>query len=122
MLPGDMQGASMIAILGRLSVVGCIVALAASNALSAGCGGSEEDVPGNYAEPCAGGNTPCAMGLMCVNNLCTLPCTSANICQPFSNKAICDGYCYEPCMTRSQCPNGLICNMVGVQQGTCRAQ
>lgn len=121
MLLRGAQKASMIAILRRLSVLGCTVVIAASAALFAACGGSEEDVPGQYAEPCASGGTPCATGLMCVNNLCTLPCTSAAICMPFSAKAVCDVYCFEPCLTRSQCPNGLICQSA-VGQSTCRAQ
>jgi hypothetical protein len=121
MLRRGMHGASMIAILRRLGVLGCLLSVGASGAAFAACSGSEEDVPGQYAEPCADGNTPCATGLTCVNNLCTLPCTSATTCMPFSAKAVCNVYCFEPCMTRSQCPNGLQC-LAGVGQGTCRVQ
>ena len=110
----------MIAILRRLSVLGCTAVIAAGGAWFVACGGSEEDVPGQYAEPCADGSMPCATGLSCVNDLCTLACTSQNTCMPFSAKAVCEVYCFEPCMTKSQCPNGLICQ-AGIPTGTCRA-
>lgn len=111
----------MIAILRRVGVLGCLALIAAGAGSLSACGGSEEEIPGQYAEPCASGSTPCATGLTCVNNLCTLMCSSAQACMPFSDKAVCDVYCFEPCMTRSQCPNGLICQ-AGVGRGTCRAQ
>ena len=74
---------------------------------AAGCAGGDEEATPQYAEPCEG---VCAEGLECVNRLCTIRCGSANDCVPISPTAICDSnYCYEPCMSTFNCPNGLAC-------------
>jgi len=85
------------------------------------CSGSDEDVAAQFAEVCDG---DCAEGLMCQNRVCTLSCTTMTECSPHSATAICDnGYCFEPCTTSFNCPNGLACTQM--QQSTrmtCRAQ
>jgi hypothetical protein len=79
-------------------------------------------MPGAYGRPCSGGATPCGPGLTCVSNLCTVACTDTGPCLQFSNTAICEGYCYEPCETASQCPPGLTCAQVASLRRTCRVQ
>lgn len=85
------------------------------------CSGSEEDVAAQFAEEC---DNNCAEGLQCQNRLCTASCTTMTQCTPFSATAICDNsYCFEPCTTSFNCPNGLVCTQL--QQSmrmTCRAQ
>jgi hypothetical protein len=98
---------------------GAMVFLLASSV--GACSGSEEDVAAQFAEECT---DECDEGLICTNRVCTAQCTGPAECTAFSGTAICDnGYCFEPCVTSFNCPNGLVCTQM--QQSarmTCRAQ
>lgn len=103
-----------------LTAVGWLVG-AALFVSTGSCAGSDEDVPARFAETCA---NDCAEGLECVNRLCTARCAATTDCTPHSATAICDAnYCYEPCMTTFNCPNGLACTQLqSSSRMTCRAQ
>ncbi len=113
--------ASMLRGMRGLNAVGwlAVLFLLASNV--GACSGSEEDVAAQFAEECT---DECGEGLICTNRVCTAQCTGPAECTAFSATAICDnGYCFEPCVTSFNCPNGLVCTQM--QQSarmTCRAQ
>ncbi len=86
----------------------------------AACGGSSKASLGKYGEECTAAMS-CAQGLSCTNSVCTLACQSQVQCQAFSNTATCtNGYCYEPCHDKTNCPNGLDCVQVTATQGICK--
>lgn len=83
------------------------------------CSGSDQEVPAQFAEQC---DNNCDEGLQCQGRVCTAICTTMTQCTPFSATAICDnGYCFEPCITSFNCPNGLACTqMQQSMRMTCR--
>jgi hypothetical protein len=112
------QGLEMMRFVGWASVVMLLGACSA---------GSKAAAP-QYDEECTMA-TGCAMGLTCVmtvgalNGQCTLPCTATAQCQAVSTKSVCivsEGYCYDPCIDKINCTNGLNCTMAASMQGTCR--
>ena len=104
-----------------LTAVGWLAAASAAMTAAGSCAGSDEDVAARFAEEC---NNDCGEGLECINRVCTLRCTTMNDCTAHSATAICDsGYCYEPCVTTSNCPNGLACTQLqSSSRMTCRAR
>ncbi len=63
---------------------------------------------------CAGGDSPCAVDLLCDerNNACVAPCTDDTQCPPGH---ICNqdtALCVAPCSSNSDCDDGLACNGV----------
>lgn len=109
----------MIGTMRWLFAMGCM-ALAGSTFGAAGCGGDDSAPQAQFAEQC---DSSCEEGLECLNRLCTARCGDVSVCRAFSDTAICHaGYCYEPCQSTFNCPNGLTCTMVGSTQGTCRVQ
>jgi hypothetical protein len=86
------------------------------------CSAGGNAAPGKYNEACTQ-TMPCAMGLECVGAQCTMKCTSPTQCQSLSKAGTCasSGYCYDECVDKINCPNGLSCVMAGTQQGTCRS-
>lgn len=111
----------MIETMRCLTAVGWLAAASISVAAAGSCAGSDEDVPAQFAEPCEG---ECAEGLECQNRVCTARCANAGECMAHSLTAICDvNYCYEPCNTSFNCPNGLACTQLqSSARMTCRAQ
>jgi hypothetical protein len=101
--------------MGWLAVAGWAVASGAA------CAGSEDAPPAQFAEVC---DNDCAEGLECVNRVCTARCTGPSECTARHAMAICDnGYCFVPCMTSFNCPNGLVCTQQQTStRMTCRAQ
>jgi hypothetical protein len=111
----------MMGTMRKVTAVGWLVA-ATLCALGAGsCTGSDEDVPARFAEEC---DNDCAEGLECINRVCTARCAAMTDCTPHHASAICDAnYCYLPCMTSFNCPNGLACTQLqSSARMTCRAQ
>jgi hypothetical protein len=113
--------ASMLPGMRGLNAIGWLAVsiLVASNV--GACAGSDEDVAAQFAEECTG---ECDEGLVCNSRVCTAQCTTMTECTPLHPTAICDnGYCFVPCTTSFNCPNGLACTQL--QQSmrmTCRAQ
>jgi hypothetical protein len=111
----------MIGTMRRSTAVGWLAAASLCALVTGSCAGSEEDVPARFAEVC---DNDCADGLMCINRVCTAHCTGMTECAAHHASAICDAnYCYLPCMTTFNCPNGLACTQLqSSPRMTCRAQ
>jgi hypothetical protein len=88
--------------------------------LLSACGGSKMASLGKYGEECTPAMS-CGTGLMCINKVCTLPCSGPVQCQAYSSKAVCyTGYCYDQCHDATNCMTGLTCMLTSGSEGVCK--
>jgi hypothetical protein len=102
--------------------MGRIALLLGAMLLLGSCSGDDESPAGQYAEECDA-TTKCAEGLQCILGLCTASCASDMDCKALSPAGTCaGGTCFDACRDRTNCRSGLICEMFGSVEGTCRPQ